>query len=124
MMKSHGYRFLFWGGGVFLHLICSYFVQDILKIQQSKDKPVFCTNGASRFDFTQGSVGKRDSIIHNQRKHAVLGKCICFCHLPGNCWFLAAISALTFQKNLLVQVVPMKQSFKNYAGIFHFRVKK
>lgn len=54
---------------------------------------------------------------------ATLEKNKCFLHLLGNCWFLAAISALTFQKGLMVQVVPMDQSFEDYAGIFHFRVK-
>nr|XP_029133486.1 calpain-1 catalytic subunit-like [Labrus bergylta] len=68
---------------------------EILKRQGSSDEAVFCNKGASRFDFGQGSV--------------------------GNCWFLAAISALTFHKSLMVQVVPMDQSFKDHAGIFHFR---
>uniref|UniRef100_I3JDK3 Calpain catalytic domain-containing protein n=1 Tax=Oreochromis niloticus TaxID=8128 RepID=I3JDK3_ORENI len=57
--------------------------------------PAYCTDGMSRFDFAQGSL--------------------------GNCWFLSAMSALTFQKNLMEQVVPMDQSFEDYAGIFHFR---
>uniref|UniRef100_A0A673BSV4 Calpain catalytic domain-containing protein n=1 Tax=Sphaeramia orbicularis TaxID=375764 RepID=A0A673BSV4_9TELE len=57
--------------------------------------PVFSSAGTSRFDFGQGSV--------------------------GNCWFLAAISSLTMHKKLMGQVVPMNQSFDNYAGIFHFR---
>lgn len=47
-----------------------------------------------------------------------------FVCLLGNCWFLAAISALTFHKNVLGQVVPIEQTFDNYAGIFHFRVSK
>ncbi|KAM7398125.1 hypothetical protein PAMA_006147 [Pampus argenteus] len=68
---------------------------DILKAENNSANAVFCTKGASRFDFGQGEV--------------------------GNCWFLAAISALTFKKGLMVQVVPMDQSFKDYAGIFHFR---
>ncbi|CAI5643294.1 unnamed protein product [Oreochromis niloticus] len=68
---------------------------DLLREQGKKDKPAFCTDGMSRFDFGQGNV--------------------------GNCWFLSAISALTFQKNLMAQVVPMDQSFEDYAGIFHFR---
>uniref|UniRef100_A0A3Q3WBK0 Calpain catalytic domain-containing protein n=1 Tax=Mola mola TaxID=94237 RepID=A0A3Q3WBK0_MOLML len=48
-------------------------------------------------------------------------KGVCLCHSPGNCWFLAAVSSLTFHKNLMVQVVPMEQSFNRNAGIFHFR---
>uniref|UniRef100_UPI0037E9123B calpain-1 catalytic subunit-like n=1 Tax=Semicossyphus pulcher TaxID=241346 RepID=UPI0037E9123B len=68
---------------------------EILKRQGIDAEPCFCSKGASRFDFGQGQL--------------------------GNCWFLAAISALTFHKGLMVQVVPMDQSFKNYAGIFHFR---
>uniref|UniRef100_A0A667WZX2 Calpain catalytic domain-containing protein n=1 Tax=Myripristis murdjan TaxID=586833 RepID=A0A667WZX2_9TELE len=58
-------------------------------------EPSFFVEGASRFDFSQGKV--------------------------GNCWFLAAIASLTFQKDLMVQVVPLDQTFKDYAGIFHFR---
>ncbi|XP_074528552.1 calpain-2 catalytic subunit-like [Halichoeres trimaculatus] len=68
---------------------------DVLKKYGISDEPIFCTKGLSRFDFGQGQV--------------------------GNCWFLAAISSLTFHKTLMVQVVPMDQSFHNYAGIFHFR---
>uniref|UniRef100_A0A667WZX6 Calpain catalytic domain-containing protein n=1 Tax=Myripristis murdjan TaxID=586833 RepID=A0A667WZX6_9TELE len=62
-------------------------------------EPSFFVEGASRFDFSQGK---------------------CFSFL-GNCWFLAAIASLTFQKDLMVQVVPLDQTFKDYAGIFHFR---
>ncbi|XP_054482567.1 calpain-9-like [Anoplopoma fimbria] len=68
---------------------------DILKAQNDSSDPVFCSKGASRFDYSQGVV--------------------------GNCWFLAAISSLTFKKGLFVQVVPMDQTFSDYAGIFHFR---
>ncbi|XP_039887877.1 calpain-1 catalytic subunit-like [Simochromis diagramma] len=68
---------------------------DLLREQGKKDKPAFSKDGMSRFDFGQGDV--------------------------GNCWFVSAISALTFQENLMAQVVPMDQSFENYAGIFHFR---
>nr|XP_040036652.1 calpain-2 catalytic subunit-like [Gasterosteus aculeatus aculeatus] len=68
---------------------------DILKAQKKSRDPIFCSKGASRFDFDQGSV--------------------------GNCWFLAAISSLTFHKGLLAQVVPMDQNFSDNAGIFHFR---
>uniref|UniRef100_A0A3B3ZZD1 Calpain catalytic domain-containing protein n=1 Tax=Periophthalmus magnuspinnatus TaxID=409849 RepID=A0A3B3ZZD1_9GOBI len=60
--------------------------------------PSLVVDGISRFDFGQGIV--------------------------GNCWFLASIGALTFQKPILAQVVPMDQSFDdNYCGLFHFRVK-
>nr|XP_019940238.1 PREDICTED: calpain-3-like [Paralichthys olivaceus] len=58
--------------------------------------PFFIVDGISRFDFGQG--------------------------LLGNCWFLASIGALTFQKDILRQVVPLEQTFhENYCGIFHFR---
>lgn len=40
-----------------------------------------------------------------------------------NCWFLAALEALTFHQDILAVVVPQNQSFeRKYAGIFHFRV--
>ncbi|XP_062379538.1 calpain-1 catalytic subunit-like [Sardina pilchardus] len=58
--------------------------------------PCFILGGVSRFDVKQG-------------------------HL-GNCWFLAAIGALTFQDDIKNQIIPEEQSFqKDYAGIFHFR---
>ncbi|XP_026537625.1 calpain-14 [Notechis scutatus] len=44
--------------------------------------------------------------------------------LIENCWFLAAVEALTFHEDILFNVVPQNQSFerKKYAGIFHFKV--
>ncbi|XP_058483679.1 calpain-1 catalytic subunit-like isoform X1 [Solea solea] len=68
---------------------------EIMKRQNNSDEPTFCTDGTSRFDFGQGGI--------------------------SNCWFLAALSSLTFSRDLMVQVVPMDQSFVDYAGIFHFR---
>ncbi|XP_060725429.1 calpain-8-like [Tachysurus vachellii] len=60
------------------------------------DDPCLIVDGESRFDFSQGEL--------------------------GNCWFLAAIGAITFQKDIMDQVIPDSQSFdKDYAGIFHFR---
>lgn len=38
-------------------------VQEILKAQGIKEDPVFCKNGASRFDFSQGAVGKQISLV-------------------------------------------------------------
>ncbi|RVE67655.1 hypothetical protein OJAV_G00104950 [Oryzias javanicus] len=56
----------------------------------------FVVDGVSRFDFGQGLV--------------------------GNCWFLASIGSLTFQSNILNQVVPLEQTFDDdYCGLFHFR---
>ncbi|XP_049319467.1 calpain-1 catalytic subunit-like [Astyanax mexicanus] len=58
--------------------------------------PLLIVDGMSRFDFAQGEV--------------------------GNCWFLAALGALTFQKDIMKNVFPSGQLFqKDYAGIFHFR---
>ncbi|XP_058254741.1 calpain-3-like isoform X2 [Hemibagrus wyckioides] len=58
--------------------------------------PSLIVDGVSRFDFAQGAV--------------------------GNCWFLAAVGALTFQKPIMQKVFPDGQSFeKDYVGIFHFR---
>uniref|UniRef100_A0A8D2LVS6 Calpain catalytic domain-containing protein n=1 Tax=Varanus komodoensis TaxID=61221 RepID=A0A8D2LVS6_VARKO len=44
--------------------------------------------------------------------------------LIEDCWFLAAVEALTFHQDILFKVVPQNQSFerKKYAGIFHFKV--
>ncbi|CAL8276682.1 unnamed protein product [Arctogadus glacialis] len=68
---------------------------DIAKVMGFTGEVAFLMDGASRKDFGQGAI--------------------------GNCWFLAAIGSLTLHKGLLVQVVPSDQSFKEYAGIFHFR---
>ncbi|XP_051578860.1 calpain-2 catalytic subunit-like [Myxocyprinus asiaticus] len=58
--------------------------------------PQLIVEGVSRFDYSQGSV--------------------------GNCWFLASVGALTFQRDIMDQVMPTDQSFsKDYAGIFHFK---
>ncbi|XP_006807534.1 calpain-1 catalytic subunit-like isoform X2 [Neolamprologus brichardi] len=58
--------------------------------------PSFVADGVSRFDFGQGWV--------------------------KNCWFIASIGALTFQKHILGQVVPLEQNFdEDYCGLFHFR---
>uniref|UniRef100_G3NQ89 Uncharacterized protein n=1 Tax=Gasterosteus aculeatus aculeatus TaxID=481459 RepID=G3NQ89_GASAC len=58
--------------------------------------PSFEAGEISRFDFGQGIV--------------------------GNCWFLASIGSLTFQKQIFQQVVPLEQRFdKKYCGLFHFR---
>nr|XP_019952908.1 PREDICTED: calpain-1 catalytic subunit-like [Paralichthys olivaceus] len=68
---------------------------ELLKRQNNSNEPTFFTQEASRFDFGQGYV--------------------------SNCWFLSAISSLTFNQRLLAQVVPVDQSFEGHAGIFHFR---
>ncbi|NXT26637.1 CAN14 protein, partial [Syrrhaptes paradoxus] len=58
--------------------------------------PVFYTSNRKQLDLCQGLV--------------------------ENCWFLAALEALTFHQDILAAVVPQNQSFeRKYAGIFHFR---
>ncbi|XP_051829548.1 calpain-14 [Antechinus flavipes] len=60
------------------------------------ENPVFYSNKAGRLGLCQGVV--------------------------GNCWFLAALEALTFHGDILNRVVPLNQSFtKRYAGIFLFQ---
>ncbi len=52
--------------------------------------------GASRFDVSQGML--------------------------GDCWFLAAIGALTQEAQMMAKVVPDDQSFQtDYCGIFRFK---
>ncbi|CAF0990515.1 unnamed protein product [Adineta ricciae] len=61
------------------------------------DDPQFIVNGIKRTDPNQGDL--------------------------GNCWFIAAMSALTQNNLVLNRVIPPDQSFSKdwYAGIFHFR---
>lgn len=41
----------------------------------------------------------------------------------GDCWFLAALQALTLHQDILSRVVPLNQNFtEKYAGIFRFWV--
>uniref|UniRef100_A0A4W2D2H9 Uncharacterized protein n=1 Tax=Bos indicus x Bos taurus TaxID=30522 RepID=A0A4W2D2H9_BOBOX len=66
--------------------------KDLLK---GKSEPLFILEGASRFDIQQGEA--------------------------GDCWFLAALGALT-QSPQYLQKILIDQSFSyQYAGIFHFR---
>ncbi|XP_026790317.3 calpain-1 catalytic subunit isoform X2 [Pangasianodon hypophthalmus] len=75
--------------------------EDLAKVEWRRptdlvSNPQLIVDGVSRFDFAQGVV--------------------------GNCWFLAAVGALTFQRHIMQKVFPVEQSFqKDYAGIFHFR---
>ncbi|KAG9276816.1 calpain-1 catalytic subunit-like [Astyanax mexicanus] len=63
------------------------------------EDPRLVVDGESRFDFAQGEL--------------------------GNCWFLAAIGAITFQKEIMDKIVPVDQAFgPGYPGVFHFRFWK
>ncbi|XP_050989872.1 calpain-1 catalytic subunit [Labeo rohita] len=58
--------------------------------------PLYMVKETSRFDIIQGVL--------------------------GNCWFLASVGALTFQKQIMKQVIHDEQNFSvDYAGIFHFK---
>ena len=64
--------------------------------QELTDNPQMFVGGASRFDVAQGML--------------------------GDCWFLAAIGALTQHDQMLDKIIPRGQSFENdYQGIFRFR---
>ncbi|NXA30468.1 CAN14 protein, partial [Ibidorhyncha struthersii] len=67
---------------------------------------------------------KRPHALHrNPVFYAANRKQLDLCQgLVENCWFLAALEALTFHQDILAAVVPQNQSFeRKYAGIFHFR---
>ncbi|TSO25237.1 Calpain-1 catalytic subunit [Bagarius yarrelli] len=75
--------------------------EDLAKVEWKRPTklvpyPQLIVDGVSRLDFAQGEV--------------------------GNCWFLAAVGALTFHKPIMQSVFPDGQSFnKDYVGMFHFR---
>ncbi|ELV10716.1 Calpain-14 [Tupaia chinensis] len=63
--------------------------------QELHSNPQFYSTQAKRLDLCQGVV--------------------------GDCWFLAALQALTLHQDILKRVVPLNQSFtEKYAGIFQF----
>lgn len=44
-------------------MIHIHFVQELLQAQGKNEEPVFCTNGATRFDIAQGALGKKDTSV-------------------------------------------------------------
>ncbi|XP_070584010.1 calpain-14-like [Erythrolamprus reginae] len=67
---------------------------------------------------------KRPHELHKNPIFYTNKKRLALCQgLIDNCWFLAAVEALTFNEDILFNVVPQNQSFerKKYAGIFHFK---
>ena len=65
-------------------------------MQELVSNPKMIVGGASRFDVAQGML--------------------------GDCWFLAAIGALTQEEQMLYKVMPRDQSFESdYQGIVRFR---
>uniref|UniRef100_A0A8C4LSN3 Calpain 14 n=1 Tax=Equus asinus TaxID=9793 RepID=A0A8C4LSN3_EQUAS len=66
---------------------------------------------------------RRPPELHsNPQFYSAKGKRLDLCQgVVGDCWFLAALQALTLHRDILSQVVPLNQSFtEKYAGIFQF----
>nr|KAF6328588.1 calpain 14 [Pipistrellus kuhlii] len=66
---------------------------------------------------------RRPTELHvNPHFYSAKAKRLDLCQgLLGDCWFLAALQALSLHQDILSQVVPLNQSFtENYAGIFQF----
>ncbi|KFQ59450.1 Calpain-14, partial [Pelecanus crispus] len=80
--------------------------------------------GALLKKLPQNIQWKRPHALHRRPMfYAANRKQLDLCQgLVENCWFLAALEALTFHQDILAAVVPQNQSFeRKYAGIFHFR---
>ncbi|XP_045404821.1 calpain-14 [Lemur catta] len=70
-----------------------------------------------------GLQWKRPPELHsNPQFYSAQAKRLDLCQgMLGDCWFLAALQALTRHQDILSWVVPLNQSFtENYAGIFRF----
>nr|XP_023474201.1 calpain-14 [Equus caballus] len=66
---------------------------------------------------------RRPPELHsNPQFYSAKGKRLDLCQgVVGDCWFLAALQALTLHRDILSRVVPLNQSFtEKYAGIFQF----
>ncbi|KAG5892550.1 hypothetical protein JTB14_034233 [Gonioctena quinquepunctata] len=73
-------------------------IQDVewMRPTEISEAPQFLSEEKRRFDVNQGEL--------------------------GNCWFLAALTDVAQNPQLLARVVPQDQSFgQDYCGIFHFR---
>ncbi|XP_017819929.3 calpain-14 [Callithrix jacchus] len=96
-----------------------------------------CLFEDTSFPATQSSIGsgsllqklpprlqwKRPPELHsNPQFYSGKAKRLDLCQgIVGDCWFLAALQALTLQQDVLSRVVPLNQSFtEKYAGIFQF----
>ncbi|XP_027789136.2 calpain-14 isoform X1 [Marmota flaviventris] len=96
-----------------------------------------CLFEDSSFPATQSSIGRgpllqklpphlqwrRPPELHsNPQFYSAKAKRMDLCQgVVGDCWFLAALHALTLHQDILSRVVPLNQSFtENYAGIFQF----
>ncbi|XP_021109351.1 calpain-14 isoform X2 [Heterocephalus glaber] len=96
-----------------------------------------CLFEDSSFPATQSSIGsgallqklpqrlqwRRPPELHsNPQFYSTRTKRLDLCQgVVGDCWFLAALQALTLHEDIMRRIVPLNQSFtENYAGIFRF----